>query len=294
MPVDGDSRSFGDFADEFGGDAIQVVLAGRRVQAVTVEDEEVGGVAGCDGTGRIEHQSLVGPRRGRLDEGDDLMQFRVAVELLVERVGGRATNRGGEQRDATVADVGIGRLVLGDDHDVGPADVVRRMLRRRLLVAAGDHQANMDIVVHVVALDGRPKCGLDTVSVEADVERDRRRPGEQAVEMTIEMGEDSMVETDPLPDAVTDEETRIEDGDLGFVSRKEVTVDVDLDRGVALVGEGLVRTSAHGQHARRSSPGPLPRLGLVATVGRFGLHLGRRKQGRGRLARKLVRCSIRS
>ena len=76
--------------------------------------------------------------------------------------------------------------------------------------------------------------------------------------MTIEMGKDSMVETDSLPDAVTDEETRIEDGDLGFVSRKVVTVDVDLDRGVALVGECLVRTSAHEQHARRSSPGPLP------------------------------------
>ena len=116
----------------------------------------------------------------------------------------------------------------------------------------------MDVVVHVVALDGCPKRSLDAVAVEADVERDRRRPGEKAVEMAIEMGEDSMVETDPLPDAVTDKETRIEDGDLGFVSRKEVTVDVDLDRGVALVGEGLVRTSAHGQHARRSSPGPPP------------------------------------
>ena len=112
----------------------------------------------------------------------------------------------------------------------------------------------MDVVVHVVALDGCPECSLDAVAVEADVERDRRRPGEQAVEMAIEMSEDAMVETDPLPDAVTDEETRIEDGDLGFVSREEVTVDVDLDRGVALVGEGLVRTSAHGQHARRSSP----------------------------------------
>ena len=54
-----------------------------------------------------------------------------------------------------------------------------------------------------------------------------------------------MVETDAFPDAVADQEAGIEHRDLRLVAREELAVDVDLDRGVALVGQRLVGASRH-------------------------------------------------
>jgi len=49
-----------------------------------------------------------------------------------------------------------------------------------------------------------------------------------------------VVQSDSLPDPVTDQEAAVEDGDPGFDPGVEVAVDVDLDGRVAGVGECLV------------------------------------------------------
>ena len=108
-------------------------------------------------------------------------------------------------------------------------------------------------------VDGLAQRSLDAVPVHSDVEIDRSGPGEQSIEVTIEVSEHTMVESDPLPDAVAHQEARVKHGDLCLVPREELPVDVDLDGLVALVSERLMGTAGHGQHARRSSPRPPPR-----------------------------------
>ena len=71
----------------------------------------------------------------------------MAVEPLIERVGGRAANGGSEQGDPTFLDCRIGLLVLGDDDDVGPRDHIARMLAGGALVAARDHQTHVTLSV---------------------------------------------------------------------------------------------------------------------------------------------------
>jgi len=44
--------------------------------------------------------------------------------------------------------------------------------------------------VHVVAVDSGAQRSLDAAPIHADVEVDRGRAGEQAVEMAVEVGED--------------------------------------------------------------------------------------------------------
>ena len=261
-----DARGLGLLEEHLPGDAVQVVVARGGPQLAAADDEEVGGVAGGDGARRVEHQRLVGPGLDGLDEGDDLVQLGVAVEPLVEHLGSGPPHRGREQRDAGVGHRRIGHLVLGDDHHVRPADHVGGVLRRGLLVAPGDHQAQVGAVVHAVALDGGPQCGGDLPPGAADVEVYRGGAGEEPVQVPVEEGELAVVQTDPLPDTVADEEAAVEHRHLGLVTWEELVVDPDLDGGVALVGECLVGAAVHGPNLPRTGPfGPVrTRSGPVA------------------------------
>ena len=71
----------------------RAMLAARGPHLALRHDKKVRGVAGRHRAVYVEHERLVRPGLERLDEGDDLMQFAVAVELGVERVGRRGGAR---------------------------------------------------------------------------------------------------------------------------------------------------------------------------------------------------------
>ena len=69
--------------------------------------------------------------------------------------------------------------------------------------------------------------------------------------MTIEKRQLPVVETNPFPNSVANEERRVKDRDLGLMSTGVLTVDVDQNIFVSLVGDRLVGrwhegTLAHG------------------------------------------------
>ena len=126
-----DPRCLCDLTHERRRDAVEVVLPRGRVEATRV-----------DGSRRSWWRCTSPPRRSGSSisassapafvawmSAITSCSFAVTVELLVERVRWRPADRRREQRDALIPYVGIGRLVLGDDHDVRSADVVRRVLR---------------------------------------------------------------------------------------------------------------------------------------------------------------------
>ena len=65
-------------------------------------------------------------------------------------------------------------------------------------------------VVHAVGVDRGAKDRRQVISTETDVETELIGRGKQSVEVTIEKAELPMVQPESFPDAVTDEERRIE------------------------------------------------------------------------------------
>ena len=242
----GEAGERGDLQHQLAGDAVQVVVARRGPYPAFAHHEEVGGVAGGDGTGGVQHERLVGTGLHRLYEGDDLVQLGVAVEALVEGVRRWSADRCREQGDAGLCDGRVGGLVLGDYHHVGAAHDVGGMLGGGLLVSPGDHEPGVHVVVHVVVPDGGVQRLGNLVPVQADVQVDGRRTGEQAVQVPVQEGEPSVVQAQPFPDAIAHQEAAVEYRHPGLVACEELAVDEDLDRLVAFVGECLVRAVGHG------------------------------------------------
>src|SRR5215210_1286301 len=65
---------------------------------------------------------------------------------------------------------------------------------------------------------------------------------EETVEVEVQERELAFVQPDTLPYPVPDQETRVEDGDLRFLPRVELAVDVDENAIVALVRQRLMRS----------------------------------------------------
>ncbi len=93
-----------------------------------------------------------------------------------------------------------------------------------------------------------------------DVEVDGAGAVEQAVQVAVEMNERAVVEAEPLPHPVADEKRAVEHRHLRFVSRQELSVDVDEHRLVAHVRDGFVGSSGHRARLRPAAP-----PGIVAT-----------------------------
>ncbi len=129
-------------------------MPGRSPDLTTPDDKKVRGVTGRHETLRVEHQRLVRARRESLHERHDLVEFAVAVEFLVERVGRRTPHARGKESDARPRHVRVGAFMLGNYHNVGAADDQTRVLRRRFFVATRDHQPYVNVSVHVVLTDG--------------------------------------------------------------------------------------------------------------------------------------------
>lgn len=258
--VDGDAFGAAELHDHSPRDAVEAVVPGRRPHLAPSHDEEVGSVARRDGPGRVEHEGLVGAGLEGLYERHDLVELAVGVEALIQRVGRRASHRRGEEPYARGPCPGVHRLVLGDDHDVRAAGREPRVLRRGLLVPAGDHQAQVDAGGHTVSLDRLVERFRDLLARHADVEVYGLGALEEAVEVEVEERELAALQPDAFPHAVADEEAGVEDGDFGLRPPVELAVDVHEDVLVSLVRQRLVRPSRH-----LSPPARWPRQRIVAS-----------------------------
>ena len=226
-------------------------VGGKHLRSVfeSDDDEEVCRVARGHEPMRVEHQRLVGAGGISLDAGGDVVELAVRVELGVERVRRGATDMSCKERDAVAHRRGERLLVFGDDHDgCGPGRHAR-ILVGRALDATGDHQAHVHAVRHLVGLKRRVDRLGQLAAAAADVEHDRLRALEEAVEMALE--EHGMARSHPqaLPDAVTEDETRVEHRHDRPRTRHELAVDPDQNALVARVVLEVVRAVDHGSKA---------------------------------------------
>ena len=86
----------------------------------------MGRVAGRDEAVRVEHQRLVGARLRRLDRGEDAVELRMRVDLLVLHRRIAAADMDGEQLEAALVNRRVGLLIFGDDDDRSPAPTTTR------------------------------------------------------------------------------------------------------------------------------------------------------------------------
>ena len=87
-------------------------------------------------------------------------------------------------------------------------------------------------------------CGLvddldQLASGLSDIEVNRGRAAEESVEMQLDVHESAMAETESLPYPVSHEEGAVEHGDLRLAAFLKLSVHVDEDRVVAVVGNGF-------------------------------------------------------
>ena len=121
-----DARIPSDFQNHPARDPAEAIFAARRPHLALADDEEVGRIAGGDEAVRVEHQRFVGARLRRLDRGEDAVQLRVRVDLLVLHRRVAAADMDREQFQPALVDA-LGRLlVFGDDDDGRAADTTTR------------------------------------------------------------------------------------------------------------------------------------------------------------------------
>ncbi len=160
-------------------------------------------------------------------------------------------------------------LVLGDDHERGRAGRHARVLVGRRLRPAGHHQPDVDaIAVHAVRRERPVDLGGQLVPAAADVERDGGGALPQPVEVLLQEHGVPGADPQPLPHAVAEDETGVEDAHDRLRARHEPAVDVDQDLRVArvvgvvvgavggrCVGHGCVLPRGPRPHRRRDRSG---------------------------------------
>ena len=195
----------------------EAIFAARRPHLAFADDEEMGRVAGRDEAVRIEHQALVGARLGRLDRGEDTVQFRMRIELGVLHCRVAPADMDGEQPQALLGRLRGRLLIFRDDDDGRRSHHNPRVLVGRRAHAPGHHQPNVDAFAHVLRVERFVEPASERLARQADIHRDRLGALEQSVEMAVEEGDSSLVDPQALPHPVAEHEAGIEhrDGRLG-------------------------------------------------------------------------------
>jgi hypothetical protein len=236
------------------GDALEAVGAGAGPERAAAHDEEVGRVAAGDEAARVQHQRLVGAGGDGLDQGLDQVEPAVRIEPQVEHVGSAGAEGGGEQAQPARLALGPRRLVLRGDDDGGAADHEARILVDGGLDAARDHQPQVDTLsfdtVHAVGGQRGVQRVGDLLPRQTDVQRDRARALEQAVQVGVQTDEPAAHQAQALPHAVAEREAAVEHRDPGLVARHELAIDVDEHLLVAGVGY-IALGAARGVHGAR-------------------------------------------
>ena len=87
----------------------------------------------------VQHQRLVSAGLGGLDAGEDAVELGVTVDPRVLHVRRTAPHMHGGETHATLDDLGVGLLVLGDDDDGGRTHRDARVLVGGGLETPGHH-----------------------------------------------------------------------------------------------------------------------------------------------------------
>ena len=112
----------------------------------------------------------------------------------------------------------LGRLVVGDDDDRGTANRDARILVRRRLDAASDHEPDMDAVGHAIRIESLANGRRQFLAIEPDVEIDGFGSLVQPVQVLVEEGDLPPMEAKPFPDSVAENEAAVEHGYPGLVA----------------------------------------------------------------------------
>jgi hypothetical protein len=107
------------------------------------------------------------------------------------------------------------------------------------------------VAVHAVRLERRVDLGGQLVPAAADIEGDGCGALPQPVEVLLEEGGVPGADPQPLPHAVAEHETGVEDADDGLSARHQPAVDVDQDLRVARVVVMVVGAVGGGGHRLR-------------------------------------------
>ena len=219
----------------------------------------------------VEHQALVGAGLLGLNRGQHAVQLGMGVQLgvLAHRQAAHLGDGGQPQASPRLA---RGHGMLRDDRHRGAGAAERGVLERPDLDAPGDHQPGVGVVHHAVGDPHLLQRRHDAGPVAADVEVDGARRLEQAVEVVVEEGPAPVVQAQPLPDAVAEQEAGIVDRDGRLRPGLQRAVDPDQDlrvAGVLLRGMGgAAGAGGRGVWHRDRAPSAGGRRGADPMIGR--------------------------
>ena len=229
-------------------DSVEAVGTGRCQHSPVSYGEEVGCIAGRDKSPVVKHQCLVGSRLDRLVECHDVVETRMRVERHVEHVRPAGANCRREQRKARFQDFRIRLLVFGDDGDCRSRHRVAGILVRGLLQAARDHQPDMDagLACHSIPFKRCFESGTHVIAGHSNVDVDRSRAHEQAVQMAVHECKPSAMHPEPFPDAVAQDPASVKDRDQCLFAGHEVAVEINFCRLVPWVGSEVLASGHDG------------------------------------------------
>ena len=81
--------------------------------------------------------------------------------------------------------------------------------------------------------------------VQTDFQPDGFRTLVQAVQVLIEEGENTLVQANAFPYAVSYQKPAVEYGDFGFAARHQVSVDIDQNSRITRILQGIVGSVGH-------------------------------------------------
>ncbi len=136
----------------------------------------MGGVARGDEAAVVEHQRLVRSGLHRLDAGENAIELRMGVQLLVLLRRPGTPDMDGKEPNPTGEHLRSRPFPFGNDDDGRSPDCQPRILIGRAFDAAGHHQPDMDAVDHAVGFDHIEEPRLEGLAGEADVDPQHLRP----------------------------------------------------------------------------------------------------------------------
>mmetsp|Transcript_3310 Transcript_3310/g.9240 ORF Transcript_3310/g.9240 Transcript_3310/m.9240 type:complete len:278 (+) Transcript_3310:64-897(+) len=201
------------------GNSVKLVLCCRRNELPPANHEKVGAVTSRNKALRIQHERLVYARLLCLDTSRDALVFRQRVDHRILRVGPCSSDERGDQLNAICLHILRDRLSLRDDHDRRHAQRRFRGLVRRQLFTPGHDQPYVNPGFHPIG----DACLLDHCFELILGEIDGHGKGFGALVETgnvlVPEQKFRLVQSNSFPDAVPQNEARVQNRNLGQAPR---------------------------------------------------------------------------